>query len=175
MPKDNPFVGTARALPEIWSLGHRNPQGLAVRADGNLWEHEHGPFGGDEINISAAARTTAGPRSPSAGSTRAGRWARDSAARSGMEQPVHYFIPSIAPSGMKFYTGNAFPVWRGNLFIGAMGLTHLGRYVFRGDTLVREERMFDGMPWRVRAVAQGPEGYLYLGVDTGHAAAAPPG
>jgi glucose/arabinose dehydrogenase len=84
-----------------------------------------------------------------------------------MEPPLHYFIPSIAPSGMTFYSGDAFPEWKGNLFIGAMGLTHLGRYVFRADTLIREERLFDGMPWRVRALAQAPDGSLFIGVDSG--------
>ncbi|MGH7517686.1 MAG: PQQ-dependent sugar dehydrogenase [Gemmatimonadales bacterium] len=167
VPKDNPFVGTARALPEIWSLGHRNPQGLTLRADGTLWEHEHGPFGGDEINVIRGGANYGWPVITYGREYEGGPVGEGLTAKDGMEQPVHYFIPSIAPSGMTFYTGDAFPAWRGNLFIGAIGLTHLGRYVFRGDTLVREERIFDGLPWRVRAVAQGPEGFLYLGVDTG--------
>ncbi len=167
VPADNPFVGKPGALPEIWSYGHRNPQGLTLGPDGALWEHEHGPRGGDEINIIRRGVNYGWPvitygreyEGPPVG---AGLTAKE-----GMEQPVHYFIPSIAPSGMTFYTGDAFPTWRGNLFIGAMGLTHLGRYVFKADTLVREERLFDGIPWRVRAVTQGPDGFLYLGVDTG--------
>jgi len=166
VPKDNPFVDTARALPEIWSLGHRNPQGLTLR-DGTLWEHEHGPFGGDEINIIRRGANYGWPAITYGREYEGGPVGEGLMAKAGMEQPVHYFIPSIAPSGMTFYTGDAFPRWRGNLFIGAMGLTHLGRYTFRGDTLLGEERIFDGMPWRVRAVSQGPDGLLYLGVDTG--------
>ncbi len=167
VPADNPFVGTPGALPEIWSLGHRNPPGLTLRDDGTLWEHEHGPFGGDEINIVRRGANYGWPVITYGREYEGGPVGEGLKANDGMEQPVHYFIPSIAPSGMTFSTGDAFPAWRGNLFAGAMALTHLGRYVFRGDTLVREERVFDGMPWRVRAVAQGPEGFLYLGVDTG--------
>jgi glucose/arabinose dehydrogenase len=167
VPADNPFVGTAGALPEIWSLGHRNPQGLTLRDDGALWEHEHGPFGGDEINIVRRGANYGWPVITYGREYEGGLVGEGLREKVGMEQPVHYFIPSIAPSGMTFYTGQAFPAWRGNLFVGAMGLTHLGRYVFRGDTLVREERIFDGMPWRVRAVAQGPDGMLYIGVDSG--------
>ncbi len=167
VPRDNPFVGTAGALPEIWSFGHRNPQGLTLRADGKLWEHEHGPFGGDEINIVRRGANYGWPVITYGKEYEGGPVGPGLTAQPGMEQPVHYFIPSIAPSGMTFYTGEAFPDWRGNLFIGAMGLTHLGRYVFRGDTLVREERLFDGLAWRVRAVSQGPDGFLYIGVDSG--------
>jgi glucose/arabinose dehydrogenase len=166
-PVDNPFVGTPQALPEIWSLGHRNPQGLVLRADGALWEHEHGPRGGDEINIVRRGANYGWPVISYGREYEGGPVGQGLKEKDGMEQPVHYFIPSIAPSGMTFYTGDAFPKWQGNLFIGAMGLTHLGRYVFRGDTLVREERLFDGMPWRVRVVAQGPDGLLYIGVDKG--------
>jgi glucose/arabinose dehydrogenase len=166
VPTDNPFVGVRGALPEIWSLGHRNPQGLALR-DGILWEHEHGPFGGDEINIIRRGANYGWPLITYGHEYEGGPVGEGLTAKRGLEQPVHYFIPSIAPSGMTFYTGEAFPKWRGNLFIGAMGLTHLGRYTFRGDTLVREERLFDGMPWRVRAVTQAPDGSLYMAVDTG--------
>ena len=128
-PEDNPFVGTAGALPEIWSLGHRNPQGLTLGADGTLWEHEHGPFGGDEINIIRRGANYGWPAITYGREYEGGPVGEGLTAKEGMEQPVHYFIPSIAPSGMTFYTGDAFPGWRGNLFIGAMGLTHLGRYV----------------------------------------------
>lgn len=166
VPTDNPFVAVSGALPEIWSLGHRNPQGLALR-DGVLWEHEHGPRGGDEINIIRRGANYGWPLITYGREYEGGPVGEGLTARPGLEQPVHYFIPSIAPSGMTFYTGDSFPRWRGNLFIGAMGLTHLGRYSFRGDTLVREERIFDGMPWRVRAVTQGPDGLLYMAVDTG--------
>jgi glucose/arabinose dehydrogenase len=167
VPRDNPFVGTPGALPEIWSLGHRNIQGMTMRANGALWVHEHGPFGGDEINIVRRGANYGWPVITYGREYEGGPVGEGLTAKSGMEQPLHYFIPSIAPSGMTFYTGDAFPVWRNNLFIGAMGLTHLGRYVFRGDTLVREERIFDGTQWRVRAVAQGPDGFLYIGIDSG--------
>jgi glucose/arabinose dehydrogenase len=167
VPRDNPFTETADALPEIWSLGHRNIQGMTVRAGPALWAHEHGPFGGDEINIIRRGANYGWPVITYGREYEGGPVGEGLTAKLGMEQPVHYFIPSIAPSGMTFYSGDAFPVWRNNLFMGAMGLTHLGRYVFRGDTLVREERIFDGTPWRVRALAQSPEGFLYIGIDDG--------
>jgi glucose/arabinose dehydrogenase len=167
VPPDNPFVGTPAALPEIWSLGHRNPQGLTLGADGSLWEHEHGPRGGDEINLIRRGANYGWPVVSFGREYEGGPVGEGLTAKPGMEPPLHYFIPSIAPSGMTFYSGDAFPEWKGHLFIGAMGLTHLGRYVFRADTLIREERLFDGMPWRVRAVTQGLDGLLYLGVDSG--------
>jgi glucose/arabinose dehydrogenase len=168
VPDDNPFVNTKNALPEIWSYGHRNPQGLALHpTSGELWEHEHGPKGGDEVNIIRPSVNYGWPvicygvnydDTP----VRDGLTAKD-----GMEQPLHYYVPSIAPSGMEFYTGNVFPKWRGNLFIGAMALKHLNRLVLRDNKVVHEERLLLNKKWRVRCVRQGPDGFLYLGIDNG--------
>ncbi|HEU5171626.1 MAG TPA: PQQ-dependent sugar dehydrogenase [Gemmatimonadales bacterium] len=167
-PNDNPFAGRPGALPEIWSYGHRNPQGLTWRAeDGTLWEHEHGPRGGDEVNILRRGANYGWPVITYGREYEGGPVGEGLTRGDGMEQPVHYFIPSIAPSGMEFYTGDLVPKWKGNLFIGAMGLTHLNRLVVRGDTVIAEERLFDGMRWRVRLVRQGPDGFLYIGTDTG--------
>ena len=168
IPPDNPFVNAKGALPEIWSYGHRNPQGLAINpATGELWEHEHGPKGGDEINVIRPALNYGWPvicygidyddRPIGDGITE----------KEGMEQPLYYYVPSIAPSGMEFYTAETIPQWKGNLFIGAMALKHLNRLVIEGNKVIKEERLLVEKKWRVRCVRQGPEGFLYLGIDTG--------
>jgi aldose sugar dehydrogenase len=168
IPPDNPFVSRPGALPEIWSYGNRNPVGLAIEPETRaLWEHEHGPKGGDEVNIIRRGRNYGWPvitygreydgRVVGAGLTR----------QEGMEQPVYYWNPDIAPSGMMFYTGNAFPAWRGDLFIGALVLGHLNRLVIDRDHVIHEERLLRDRGWRVRVVQQGPDGFLYLGVDHG--------
>jgi aldose sugar dehydrogenase len=168
VPTDNPFVNQPGALPQIWSYGHRNPQGLAFHPiTGELWEGEHGPKGGDELNLVKPGKNYGWPiitygvdysgEPVGAGITE----------KAGMEQPVHYYKPSIGPSGMVFYTGNAFPEWKGSLFQGALALTHLNRLVLEGNKVVKEERLFEQMNWRVRNVAQGPDGFLYIAVDGG--------
>ncbi len=168
VPGDNPFAHEPGALPEIWCYGNRNPVGLALNPEtGELWEHEHGPMGGDEVNIIRRGRNYGWPvisygreydgRPVGAGITH----------RAGMEQPIYYYAPDIAPSGMIFYTGNAFPAWRGNLFIGAMAHGHLNRLVIEQDRVLHEERLLEDRGWRVRAVQQGPDGLIYLGVDAG--------
>jgi len=168
VPPDNPFVNHPGARSEIWSYGHRNPQGLAVRPEtGDLWEDEHGPKGGDEVNLIRPGLDYGWPI------VTYGREYSDETIgdgitwKEGMEQPIYFYVPSIAPSDMLFYTGTAFPKWRGNLFIGAMGKRHLNRLVLQGDQVVREERILGGRGWRVRVVKQGPDGFLYLGVDQG--------
>lgn len=165
VPPDNPFVGRPGARPEIWSYGHRNPHGLAVHPEtGELWEHEHGPLGGDEVNVIRRGANYGWPivsygREYDGGPVGDGLTQRD-----GTEQPLHHWATSIAPSGLTFYTGNAFPPWRGSLFMGAMTPRYLGRIVVTGGR-AREERLLTEKRWRIRVVQQGPDGYLYLGVE----------
>jgi glucose/arabinose dehydrogenase len=167
IPADNPFVATANALDEIWSSGHRNPQGAALNPwTGELWVAEHGPQGGDEINVARAGRNYGWPiitygidydDSPIPEST--------GTSAPGMEQPLRYWVPSISPSGMAFYTGRAMPPWRGDVFVGALSGQMLVRLDVSGSTIVGEERLLQGFGWRIRDVRQGPGGALYLLTD----------
>lgn len=166
VPPDNPFVGRADVRPEIWSYGHRNPQGLALDpATGDLWEDEHGPMGGDEINLIQPGRNYGWPIITYGREYNGQAVGQGISYRDGLEQPVHYYVPSIAPSGLLFYTGAAFPGWRGNLLLGAMAGRHLNRVVLDGHSVVREERLLSGRKWRVRVVAQDAAGLVYLGID----------
>ncbi len=168
VPEDNPFVNTPGALPEIWSLGHRNPQGMTLNPlTGVIWEHEHGPKGGDEINIIRRGVNYGWPAITYGREYSGEKMGNGLTRMDGMAQPVYYYIPSIAPSGMDFYTGDAFPGWKGNLFIGAMAKTHLNRLVLEDNRIAREERLLGDFNWRVRAVREGPDGFLYLAVDEG--------
>ena len=166
VPPDNPFVDRAGARPEIWSYGHRNPQGAALHpVSGKLWIHEHGPKGGDEINIPQAGRNYGWPVI-SYGREYSGLAVGDGLqAAPGMEQPIHYWVPSIAPSGMAFYTADRFPAWRGSLFVGSLKFGVLARLTLDGEKVVREERLLDGLQRRIRDVRQGPDGYVYLLTD----------
>lgn len=168
VPPDNPYVDTPGARPEIWSYGHRNPNGLTINPyTGELWEHEHGPKGGDEINIIKPTLNYGWPLisyGVNYDDTPVNTGLSD---MPGMQQPVYYYRPSIAPSGMQFYTSDVIPSWKGNLFIGSMVLTHLNRLVIENNKVVREERLLGDKKWRVRSVKQGPDGFLYLGVDGG--------
>ena len=168
IPKDNPYVNTPNTKPEVWSYGHRNSNGLAVNpATGELWEHEHGPMGGDEINIIKPTLNYGWPvitYGLNYDSTLVGEGITK---KEGMEQPVYYYKPSIAPSGMQFYSSDVIPVWKGNLFIGAMVLKHVNRLVIENNKVIKEERLLTDKNWRVRSVKQGPDGYLYIGVDGG--------
>ena len=162
IPPDNPRP--YGWLPEIWSIGHRNLQGATLHPEtGALWTVEHGARGGDELNHPEAGRNYGWPvisygREYSGGRIGQGK------AMEGMEQPIHYWDPSIAPSGMVFYTGDKYPQWKGNLFVGALAQQHLARLVLKGGKVVEEERLFDGMA-RIRDVRQGPDGYLYIVTD----------
>lgn len=168
VPTDNPFVAVAGARPEIWSYGHRNPQGLAIHPEtGELWEGEHGPKGGDEVNLVRPGKNYGWPVITYGVEYSGATIGEGITQKEGMEQPVYYYKPSIGPSGMMFYTGDAFPQWKGNLFMGAMALTHLNRLVIENNKVVREERLFEDKKWRVRSVKQGPDGFLYIGVDGG--------
>jgi aldose sugar dehydrogenase len=165
VPPDNPFVGRAGAKPEIWSYGHRNPQGLALHPDtGKLWEHEHGPRGGDEVNLIDRGKNYGWPVI-GFGIDYSGAKIHESTRKEGMEQPLWYWVPSIAPSGMAIYTGSLFPAWRGNLFVGALAGGLLARLELDGDKVVKEERLLRDLRERIRDVRQGPDQALWLLTD----------
>jgi glucose/arabinose dehydrogenase len=165
VPKDNPFVGRGNALPEIWSYGHRNPQGAALHpSTGQLWTVEHGARGGDEINTPLAGRNYGWPVI-TYGRDYSGFRIGEGTAKPGMEQPLHFWDPSIAPSGLAFYTGDAFPEWKGNAFVGALAGRLVARLELDGTKVVREERMLGELGERIRDVRQGPDGALYLLTD----------
>ena len=165
VPRDNPFVGRAGVKPEIWSYGHRNSQGAALHPQtGKLWEHEHGPQGGDEINIPLAGKNYGWPVI-GYGVNYGGAKIHDAAAKPGMEQPIKYWVPSIAPSGMAFYQGELFPAWRGNLLVGALAAQILVRLTLDGETVTGEERLLQGLRERIRDVRAGPDGAIYLATD----------
>jgi glucose/arabinose dehydrogenase len=164
-PPDNPFVGRRDAKPEIWAYGVRNPQGLAFDpATGKLWEQEHGPRGGDEVNIIEKGRNYGWPVI-GYGIDYSGAKIHESTHKDGMEQPLWHWVPSIAPSGMAFYTGDLFPSWKGNLFIGALAAALLVRLERDGDKITKEERLLTGLGERIRDVRQGPDGALWLLTD----------
>jgi glucose/arabinose dehydrogenase len=166
VPADNPFVGRAGALPEIWSYGHRNVQGAALHpATGELWTNEHGPKGGDELNRTLAGRNYGWPL-VSYGVEYSGAKISDSPTAPGIEPPVHYWVPSIATSGLLFYTGNRFPDWRGSAFVGGLKSKQLSRLELDGDRVVHEEVLLRGViDQRIRDVVQGPDGSIYLLTD----------
>jgi glucose/arabinose dehydrogenase len=165
-PPDNPFVGRQGALPEIWSYGHRNAQGAAINpATGKYWMHEHGPRGGDEINIPEAGKNYGWPVI-GYGIDYSGAKIHEASAKPGMEQPIKYWVPSIAPSGMAFYTGDLFPAWKGNLFVGALASQLLVRLEVDGDRVGKEERLLRDLRERIRDVRSGPDGALWLLTDS---------
>jgi glucose/arabinose dehydrogenase len=165
-PRDNPFAGRDDAKPEIWSFGHRNAQGLAINPlTGDLWETEHGPRGGDEINIIGKGKNYGWPVI-GYGIDYSGAKIHDSTARSGMEQPIKYWVPSIAPSGMAFYSAKLFPKWSGSLFTGALAGRMLVRLSLNGNAVSEEERLLQNLNERIRDVRQGPDGALWLLTDS---------
>jgi aldose sugar dehydrogenase len=165
VPPDNPFVGNKDAKPEIWSYGHRNIQAAAIHpTSGKLWIVEHGPKGGDEINVPEKGKNYGWPVI-GYGVDYSGAKIHESTHKEGMEQPIYYWVPSIAPSGMAFYTGDAFPGWKGNLFVGALVLTHLERLELDGEKIVKEERLLTNLGLRIRDVRQAPDGTLWLLTD----------
>jgi glucose/arabinose dehydrogenase len=168
IPPDNPFVGQNGARGEIWDRGHRNIQAAALDTRGRLWTIEHGPRGGDELNLIEKGKNYGWPI-VSYGIEYSGRPLAGGAvtAREGYQQPVYYWDPVIAPSGAQFYTGNAFPAWRGNLFVGALKETQLVRLVLQNDRVVGEEELLKDRGKRIRDVRQGPEGNLYVVTDEG--------
>ncbi|OYQ40442.1 hypothetical protein CHU94_14255 [Rhodoferax sp. TH121] len=174
VPADNPFNTTAAkrngARPEIWSYGHRNPQGLVLAPDGSLWEHEHGPQGGDEINLIQPGRNYGWPVVTYGENYGGGKIGAGTTAQAGMEQPLHYWVPSIAPSGMAFITSTRYgKAWVGNLLVGSLKFGYLARLElsapFSGKVL-RETKLLPDLGERIRDVRQGPDGLLYLLTDS---------
>lgn len=166
VPKDNPFVGRAGALPEIWSYGHRNPQGATLGPDGRLWMHEHGPQGGDEINLPQPGRNYGWPVITFGEQYGGGPIGAGITAKAGMEPPLHHWTPSIAPSGMAFLTSDRYGVaWKGSLFLGSLKFQFLNRVEVAGGQVVREERLLTDLGERIRDVRQGPDGWLYVLTD----------
>jgi len=166
VPRDNPFVGRPGVRPEIWSYGHRNVQAAALHPQtGQLWTAEHGARGGDELNHPEAGKNYGWPVI-TYGVDYSGARIGEGTAKPGMEQPVYYWDPVIAPSGMTFYTGQAFPDWRGSLFIGSLRPGLLVRLTLADDRVTREERYLAHLRERIRDVRQGPDGLLYLLTDS---------
>jgi aldose sugar dehydrogenase len=169
VPPDNPFVGRADAKPEIWTLGHRNPQALGFDAQGRLWDVEHGTRGGDELNLIEKGKNYGWPIQAYgveySGQPITSALGSATPSAQGMTQPTYFWDPVIAPSGLQFYTGNAFPAWRGSAFIGGMGSRRLVRLVLDGTKVVGEEHLLADRNQRVRDVRQGPDGMLYLVTD----------
>lgn len=166
-PADNPFAKQPGALPEIWSYGHRNPQGATLGPDGQLWVHEHGPQGGDEVNRPQPGRNYGWPVI-TYGQNYGGGKIGEGTTKAGMEQPLHYWAPSIAPSGMAFLTSTRYgAAWQGSLFVGSLKFGTLHRLEFAGNgKLQREEVLLQGRGERLRDVRQGPDGLLYLLTDS---------
>ena len=168
IPDDNPFVGRPKVRPEIFAFGVRNPQGLFVdRTTGTIWENEHGPLGGDELNILLPGRNYGWPLI-TYGKNYNGTTISNETSRKGMEQPLAYWVPSISPSGLTVYTGDMFPGWRGNVFIGALSGAHLRRIVVERQKVVHEEALtVRPLRTRIRDVRQGPDGCLYVLTERG--------
>lgn len=166
VPQDNPFVGKDGWKPEKFDLGHRNQQGAALHPQtGVLWTHEHGPQGGDEVNIIRPGANYGWPVITYGVNYGIGTKIGEGTAKPGMEQPIHYWVPSIAPSGMAFYTGERFARWKGNLFVGALRDQMLVRLQLDGPKVVKEERLLKNVLGRIRDVRVGPDGFIYLLTD----------
>jgi aldose sugar dehydrogenase len=166
VPADNPFVKQAGAKPEKFTLGNRNMQGAALHPKtGELWTHEHGPQGGDEVNVIRSGRNYGWPVITYGVNYVIGTRIGEGTHKAGMEQPLYKWVPSIAPSGLAFYEGDRFPGWRGNLLVGALRDQMLVRLELEGEKVVREERLIRGALGRIRDVRVGPDGYVYLLTD----------
>ena len=166
VPADNPFHGKSGWRPEKYTLGNRNMQGAALHPrTGRLWTHEHGPQGGDEINVIRAGANYGWPVITYGVNYGLGTRIGEGTHKAGMEQPLYYWVPSIAPSGMAFYTGDKFPRWQGDLFVGALRDQILVRLKLEGEKVVSEERMLKNVLGRIRDVRNGPDGFLYLLTD----------
>jgi glucose/arabinose dehydrogenase len=166
VPQDNPFTKRSGARPEKYTLGNRNMQGAALHpVTGELWTHEHGPQGGDEINVMRAGRNYGWPVITYGVNYGIGTRIGEGTHKEGMEQPLYKWVPSIAPSGMAFYQGDKFPRWQGNILVGALRSEMLVRLELDGEKIVREERLIKGVLGRIRDVRVGPDGYVYLLTD----------
>ena len=167
VPADNPFVDMEGARPEIWSYGHRNQQGLAIHPEtGDVWATEHGPQGGDELNLIRPGLNYGWPVIGYGVNYGTGLRIHEGTHRDGMEQPVHFWVPSIALSGLMVYTGDKFPDWRGSVFAGGLDGRQLARLTMDGQQVVIEETLVNDI-WRIRDVRQGPDGYIYLAMVGG--------
>ena len=167
VPEDNPFLGVEGARPTIFSRGHRNPQGLARHPEtGEIWSVEHGPRGGDEVNVVRAGRNYGWPIITYGEEYRGGKIG-EGTHKAGLEQPVHYWVPSIATAGMAFYTGEALRSWRGHLFVGGLRKTQLARLALDGEEVLEVEPLFTEMGKRIRGVTQSPSGRLYVTSEDG--------
>ncbi|MEO7242589.1 MAG: PQQ-dependent sugar dehydrogenase [Variovorax sp.] len=166
VPPDNPLVSKNGALPEIWSYGHRNGQGATLGPDGRLWMHEHGPQGGDEINRPEPGRNYGWPVITYGENYGGGPIGAGITHKADMEQPLHYWVPSIAPSGMAFLLSDRYGAsWRGNLFVGSLKFGYLDRIELAGDKVVAEHKLLDAGGARIRDVRQAPDGLLYVLTD----------
>ena len=164
IPKDNPFVDKKNAKKAIWSYGHRNPQGMELHpVTKDIWTHEHGPKGGDEINIIKKGKNYGWPVI-TYGKNYSGTTITPETKKEGMEQPLHYWTPSIAPSGMAFISSDKYGDWKGNLLVGSLKFSYLDRCVLKNGKVVKEERLLDNIG-RVRSIEQGPDGFIYVGVE----------
>lgn len=164
IPTDNPFYSIMGAKKAIYSYGHRNPQGMALNpVTGKIWVHEHGPQGGDEINIIEAGKNYGWPKI-TYGINYNNTKITDNTALPGMEQPIHYWVPSIAPSGMTFVTSDKYPDWKGNLLVGSLKFQYLDRCVLEGNKVIKEEKLLQDSG-RIRNVRQGPDGYIYVAIE----------
>jgi glucose/arabinose dehydrogenase len=164
IPEDNPFVDTPNAKTAIFSFGHRNPQGMVKHPEtGKIWIHEHGPKGGDEINIVQKGKNFGWPKI-SYGINYIGTTFTEDTALPGMEQPLFYWVPSIAPSGMTFITSDIYPDWKGNLLIGSLKFEYIERLILKNDKVVKREKLLEGMG-RVRNIRQGLDGYIYAALE----------
>ena len=170
VPPDNPFVARAGALPDIWSYGHRNPQGATLAPDGSFWMHEHGPQGGDEINLPKAGANYGWPVITYGENYGGGKIGEGLTAKAGMEQPLHHWTPSIAPSGMAFLTSDRYgKAWQGNLFVGSLKFAYLNRIELSAQNngkVLRESKLISEEGARIRDVRQGPDGLLYVLTDS---------
>lgn len=166
VPDDNPFAGRPGPLPEIWSYGHRNGQGATLGPDGRLWMTEHGPQGGDEINVVQAGRNYGWPVITYGENYGGGKIGDGITAKEGMEQPLHYWVPSIATSGMAFLTSDRYgAAWKGNLFVGSLKFGYLDRIELKNGKVVAEHKLLEDGRARIRDVKQGPDGLLYVLTD----------
>lgn len=169
VPEDNPFTKNKLLLPEVWSVGHRNPQGLVYDGENNrLWSIEHGPRGGDEINLIKSGANYGWPIISYGKEYWNPMAVGEGTHRKGMEQPVKVYIPSIAPGSLLLYSASALPDWKGNLLSGALKLHHINRIVLsQQGEVVKEERLLEELDERIRALAQSPQGWLYFSTDSG--------
>lgn len=167
VPSDNPFADGNGGAPEVWSYGHRNIQGLDQNPEtGTVWSHEHGPRGGDEINIHDTSGLNYGWPEITYGINYNGTIITEERARDGLEQPLWYWNPSIAASGMAFYTGDAFPHWQNDVFVGALAGMHIARLETDGDRVIGQERLVEDLEERIRDVRTGPDGFIYFTTDS---------